>query len=244
MAPAARPLHKPPAHDPVTDMSMSRSETSLPPGDAPPAAVSPRGPVAGPAAAVDEQRPFYSQPLRSEFPLSNKLARLGWGVVSAVLFRLSPVPCFGWRRALLRAFGGRIAPTALVYPSARIWAPWNLTMEAGAALGPEVHCYDVGPVHIGVDATISLRTFLCGASHDISHPARPLVIGAIHVKRGAYVFAESFIGTGVTVGEGAVVSARAVVVRDVADYDVVSGNPARVVGRRRLSAPESEPSAG
>jgi len=186
--------------------------------------------------------PFYTEPLRSEFPLSNKLARLAWGVVQAVLFRPSPVPCFGWRRALLRAFGGRIAPTALVYPTARIWAPWNLTMEAGAALGPEVHCYDVGPVRIGVDATISLRTFLCGASHDISHPARPLVIGAIHVHRGAYVFAEAFIGTGVTVGEGAVVSARAVVVRDVGGYDIVSGNPARVVGRRHL--PAAEPPRG
>jgi len=196
------------------------------------------------SAAGDDSRPFYTEPLRSEFPLSHKLARLAWGVVAAVLFRLSPVPCFAWRRALLRAFGGRIAPTALVYPTARIWAPWNLTMEAGAALGPEVHCYDIGPVRIGVDATISLRTFLCGASHDISHPARPLVIGAIHVKRGAYVFAESFIGTGVTIGEGAVVSARAVVVRDVGDYDVVSGNPARVVGKRHYPASAAEPPPG
>lgn len=201
-------------------------------------------PEPAPPAAADGERPFYSEPLRSEFPLANKLARLAWSLVSAVLFRLSPVPCFAWRRALLRAFGGRIAPTALVYPSARIWAPWNLTMEAGSALGPEVHCYDVGPVRLGVDATISVRTFLCGASHDISHPARPLVIGAIHVKRGAYVFAEAFIGTGVTVGEGAVVSARAVVVRDVADYDVVSGNPARVVGQRRINAAEPAPPAG
>jgi putative colanic acid biosynthesis acetyltransferase WcaF len=241
MAAAASPSRQPSAKNPVTDTSMSRSEIFLPPGNLPPAAASRRDPVAEPAGAA-EQRPFYSHPLRSEFPLSNKLARLGWGVVAAVLFRLSPVPCFGWRRALLRAFGGRIAPTALVYPTARIWAPWNLTMEAGAALGPEVHCYDVGPVRIGVDATISLRTFLCGASHDISHPARPLVIGAIHVHRGAYVFAEAFIGTGVTVGEGAVVSARAVVVRDVGGYDIVSGNPARVVGRRHL--PAAEPPRG
>jgi len=224
------------AHDQPTDTSPPRAGHAGQSG----AAVHP-APFAE-SSVVDDERPFYTVPLRSEFPLSQKLARLAWGVVAAVLFRLSPVPCFAWRRALLRAFGGRIAPTALVYPTARIWAPWNLTMEAGAALGPEVHCYDVGPVRIGVDATISLRTFLCGASHDISHPARPLVIGAIRVERGAYVFAESFIGTGVTVGEGAVVSARAVVVRDVGAYDIVSGNPARVVGRRHF--PTAEPPQG
>jgi acetyltransferase-like isoleucine patch superfamily enzyme len=43
---------------------------------------------------------------------------------------------------------------------------------------------------------------------------------------------------GVTVGEGAVVAARAVVVRDVAAGDVVAGNPARTVSKRRLDPAE------
>jgi putative colanic acid biosynthesis acetyltransferase WcaF len=55
------------------------------------------------------------------------------------------------------------------------------------------------------------------------------------LERGAYVFADAFIGMSVTVGEGAVVAARAVVVRDVAAGDVVAGNPGRVVGTRRLA---------
>jgi putative colanic acid biosynthesis acetyltransferase WcaF len=201
-----------------------------------PSAMQPEQPIpVDPTAGPDDGLPrFYASAYRSELPLGNKLARVAWGVVYLLLFRFSPTPCFGWRRLLLRAFGARIARTAKVYPSARIWAPWNLTMEAGAVVGPEVYCYSVGPIELGVDSTTSYRTFLCTASHDIHDPARPLVIGRIRLERGAYLFADAFIGMNVTVGEAAVVAARAVVVRDVGPYDVVAGNPARVVGRRRL----------
>lgn len=190
------------------------------------------GDGAGTAAGVEQG--FYPSEYRSELPLTNKVGRVAWGLVYWILFRPSPVPLHFWRRLLLRGFGGRIAGNAKVYPSARIWAPWNLTMERGSCLGPEVYCYSVGQVLLGVDTTVSFRTFLCTASHDIHDPARSLVVGPIRLERGAYVFADAFIGMNVTVGGGAVVAARAVVVRDVAAGDVVAGNPCRVVGTRRL----------
>jgi virginiamycin A acetyltransferase len=43
---------------------------------------------------------------------------------------------------------------------------------------------------------------------------------------------ESLVMPGVTIGDGAVVAARAVVTRDVPPYAIVAGNPARVVRRR------------
>jgi putative colanic acid biosynthesis acetyltransferase WcaF len=182
-------------------------------------------------------RNFYSAPYRSALSTSNRAGRLLWGIGRLLLFRFTPTPFFGWRRAILRVFGARIADGVHVYPSTRIWAPWNLVMERGSCLGPEVYCYNVATVHLGIDSTVSFRAFLCSASHDIRHPERPLVTGPIRLERGAYVFADAFIGMNVTLGEGAVVAARAVVVKDVAAQDVVGGNPARVIGRRDLLSP-------
>jgi putative colanic acid biosynthesis acetyltransferase WcaF len=189
------------------------------------------------SASDPAERPFYAGEYRTALPMSNRLARAAWGVVAATLFRLSPIPLFGWRRTLLRLFGSTVASSAKVYPSTRIWAPWNLVMDRGSCLGPEVYCYNVALVHLGVDSTASFRAFLCTASHDIHHPERPLVSAPIRLERGAYVFADAFIGMNVTVGEGAVVAARAVVVKHVAPDDVVGGNPARVIGRRNLTPP-------
>jgi len=51
----------------------------------------------------------------------------------------------------------------------------------------------------------------------------------IHICRGAWIGAYSIILKGVRVGVGAVVGAGSVVTRDVPDYTIVAGNPAKVV---------------
>ena len=57
------------------------------------------------------------------------------------------------------------------------------------------------------------------------------------VKRRASIGSNATIMAGVTIGEAALVGAGAVVTADVADYAIVAGVPARVIGdvRKRLS---------
>lgn len=51
----------------------------------------------------------------------------------------------------------------------------------------------------------------------------------ILIKRGAWIGTRSIILKGITIGEGAIVGAGAVVTHDVPDWSVVSGNPAKVL---------------
>ncbi len=67
-----------------------------------------------------------------------------------------------------------------------------------------------------------------------------------HVKRRAAIGSNVTIMAGVTIGESALVGAGAVVTRDVADYSIVAGVPARVVGDvrdRRRPKLEPEPNS-
>ena len=52
---------------------------------------------------------------------------------------------------------------------------------------------------------------------------------SILIKRGAWIGARSIILKGVTIGEGAIVGAGAVVSRDVPDWSIVVGNPAQIL---------------
>lgn len=162
----------------------------------------------------------------------NRLGRVVWGAVWLLLYRLSPRPLHAWRRLLLRLFGARVGRGAHPYPSAKIWAPWNLDMGSGSCLADDVDCYCVDRVTLGAHATVSQYSYLCTASHDFEDPAMPLVTAPIVIGAKAWVAADVFVGPGVTVGEGAVVGARASVFRDVPPWTVVAGNPAAAMRQR------------
>jgi putative colanic acid biosynthesis acetyltransferase WcaF len=166
--------------------------------------------------------------------LRNRLARLVWGIVWLLLYRPSPRVCHFWRSFLLRLFGAKIARGVRVYPTAKIWAPWNLEMEEFSCLGADVDCYSVAPIRIESYATVSQYVFLCSASHDFEHPDFPLIFSPIVVGTRAWVAARAFVGPGVTIGAGAVVGATSSVYRDVEPWTVVGGNPARFIRRRMM----------
>lgn len=140
----------------------------------------------------------------------------------------------GWKRCLLRLFGAKIAKTAAVYSSAKVYYPANLTMDDYACLASDVDCYNVAPIHIGKFATVSQGAMLCTASHDITSPNHELITAPIIISDQAWVAAGAFVGMGVNIGEGAVVGARAAVFKGVNPWDVVGGNPAKFIKKREI----------
>ena len=85
------------------------------------------------------------------------------------------------------------------------------------------------------------RPFLLSAGHprapllDPREPARPITL-----HDNVWIGFDVCILPGVTIGEGAVVGARSVVVRDVPAYTVAAGNPARPL-RALARSGESQP---
>lgn len=56
--------------------------------------------------------------------------------------------------------------------------------------------------------------------------------GDTHIKDGAWLGMRAMIMPGVTIGEGAVVAAGSVVIKDVPPYSIIGGNPAKVIKKR------------
>jgi putative colanic acid biosynthesis acetyltransferase WcaF len=159
------------------------------------------------------------------------IRRVLW-TFSQPLFRFSPRPFFAWRRFLLRCFGGKIGRGVHVYPSATIYFPWNLEAGDESAIGEGALIYNLGHVTLGERVTISHRAHLCAGTHDHTKLDFPLLRPPIVIGSEAWICADAFVGPGVTVGEGAIVGARAVAMKDVRTRAIVIGNPAHEIKQR------------
>ncbi len=160
--------------------------------------------------------------------------RVLWGVLALPLFRFSPRVFFGWRRALLRAFGARIGREVHIYNTAHIYMPWNIEVGDWSSIGEHAFIYNLGKVTIGTRATISYRAHLCSGTHDYGSPSLPLLKPRIIIGDQAWICTDAFIGPGVRIGNGAIVGARSVVIKDVSPMAVVAGNPAKFIKARSL----------
>ncbi|MCR1025186.1 putative colanic acid biosynthesis acetyltransferase [Cellulophaga baltica] len=172
---------------------------------------------------------------RHKFSITNKVGRVAWGITYVILFKpFKPRFLRKWRTFILRLFGAKASWNCNISASARIWAPWNLEIGEFATIGPYVDCYNQGFITIEKNATISQKSYLCASSHDYTSKYHNLYLDPIIIKEKAWVAADSFIGPGVTIGEGVVVGARAAVFKDVDPWTVVGGNPAKFIKKREI----------
>jgi len=158
--------------------------------------------------------------------LSNKVIRSLWRFVWLLFYRPTPRIFHWWRCNLLRLFGAKIGKSVHPYPSSQIWAPWNLEMGDSSCLSEGVDCYCVDKIFIGSHTTVSQYSFLCTASHDYTQKDMPLVTAPIIIGNRVWITADVFVGPGVTIGDGVVVSARSSVFGDIPPWTVARGNPA------------------
>ncbi|GHA85133.1 colanic acid biosynthesis acetyltransferase WcaF [Algimonas arctica] len=160
------------------------------------------------------------------------LGRLIWELVRTPVFAWSPRPLWFWRRTILRIFGAKIGPGVRIFSSVKIAIPWNLTIGEYAAVGDGAILYSLGTIEIGPSTTISQYAHLCAGSHDHQRSDFPLAKLPIKIGAEAWVCADAFIGPGVSVGNRAIVGARAVAMRDINNSAIMVGNPATQIGTR------------
>lgn len=164
--------------------------------------------------------------------LKDKIYRKLWWIVAIFLFCPATSKFFNfWRIFLLKLFGAKIGKGSVVYSSSKVLSPWNLEIGDFSVIGPNVELH-IDKTIIGSYVTVSQGAYLCSGSHDIRYLNKPFISSPIHINDYAWIAAEAFVGPGVTVHEGAVVGARAVVMKDVPAWKVAGGNPAKIIKDR------------
>jgi acetyltransferase-like isoleucine patch superfamily enzyme len=104
--------------------------------------------------------------------------------------------------------------------------------------GPYSVVYGHGGVEIGAHTLIAMHCCIVAANHTVPPPGelirfKPDVPLPIKIGCDAWLGAGVKVLGGVTIGDGCIVGAGAVVTGDLPPYSIAIGMPARVVGQRK-----------
>jgi acetyltransferase-like isoleucine patch superfamily enzyme len=142
------------------------------------------------------------------------------------------VPSHHVRRWAYQFLGLRYPANAVIYGGAEVRHPKNIRIGEGTIIGNGAILDGRLGLTIGKRVNFSTGVWIWTVQHDYRSPdfgdsGGPVVIGDY-----AWISCRVVILPGVTIGEGAVVAAGAVVTTDVAPYSVVGGIPAKLIARR------------
>jgi len=160
-----------------------------------------------------------------------------WWLVQDWLIRLSPQFMYGWRRFLWRLFGATLGEGVLIRPTARVTFPWKVKVGAHSWIGDNAELYSLGAIEIGENAVVSQQCYLCAGTHDHTRIDFPLVAAPIRIGDQAWLAAGCFVAPGVTIGRGAIIGARSLVLEDMPPATICAGHPAKPVKPRPAATP-------
>jgi len=137
-----------------------------------------------------------------------------------------------WRAQRLRNQGAKIDAPVFFSPGKWIGQKGNLNIGKGSFIGRvEVQLHE--SVTIGERVIISDGVRLLTGTHDVQDMDFALRKQSIRIGDYAWIGTSALVLPGVKIGTGAVVGAGSVVTRDIPDYGIAVGNPARCTGKSR-----------
>jgi|SRR5450432_1093642 len=169
------------------------------------------------------------------FSLRNRILRAIWNIFYVIFFKFSPKPFHSWRSFLLRLFNAKVGKGVHIYPGVKIWAPWNLELEDECCVANGAILYSQNKIFLGQRSIISQGVHICTGTHDYTKKGHPLISFPIYIGAKSWIAAEAFIHPGISIGEGTVIGARAVVTKNMPPWMICSGNPCRPIKERIIT---------
>ena len=133
-----------------------------------------------------------------------------------------------WYSLAKELFHGHVGENTLIFGQLTAVLPKNVTIGSGCTIMDGCVMMGAGGITIENNVLIGAQVKLISNNHDIYD--RPvLTVKPVLIKEGAWIGAGVSILPGVTVGKYAVVGTNSVVTKDIPDYAVAVGIPAKII---------------
>lgn len=144
------------------------------------------------------------------------------------------IPLMGARLWFYRVFGVAFEEPATTSLMLACWmhAPRGISIGARSSIGPYCLLDGRGGISIGRDVNVSGFARLITGTHDVRSPTFAGSFAPVVLRDRVWVATGATVLAGVTMGEGSVAAAGAMVVTDVDPFTMVAGVPAKPVAER------------
>ena len=133
-----------------------------------------------------------------------------------------------WFFLMRKLFHNQIGNNSIIYNQLTVVRPNNVKIGNNVIIMNGVLMMSAGGITIEDQVFIEPKVKLISNNHDF-YERDVLTCKPILIKKGALIKAGSSILSGITVGEYSIVETDSVVTKDVPDYAIVGGNPAKMI---------------
>lgn len=144
------------------------------------------------------------------------------------------IPSHLIRNTIYRVAGVKIGKGSTFHMWANFFQPKNIEIGNGTIIGDHVFLDGRDKIVIGDNVDIASQVLIYNSEHKLSDPNFTASYGKVRIEDYVFIGPRVTILPGVKIGTGAVVGAGAVVTKDVEDYKIVGGVPAKIIGERPL----------
>lgn len=143
------------------------------------------------------------------------------------------IPIHFVRHLFYRFAGVSIGRGSTVHMWANFFNPKNISIGKDTIVGNNIFLDGREKLTIGDHVDIASEVMIYNSEHDLESREFKAISEPVIIKDYVFIGPRAIILPGVTIGKGAVIAAGAVVTKDVPDFAIVGGVPAKVIGERK-----------
>lgn len=155
-----------------------------------------------------------------------------------IIHIVGSIPSHNIRRFFYSLAGIKIGKGSTIHMGARFYNPANIKIGEDSIIGEGVVLDGRGELSIGNHVAIASDVMIYNAEHDIHDEYFSPRIEKVTIHDYVFIGPRAIILPGITLGKGSVVAAGAVVTKDVSEFEIVGGVPAKPIGTRKHKDPQ------
>lgn len=149
-----------------------------------------------------------------------------------ILHLIGHCPSHHIRRFFYRLAGIKIGSGSTIHTGARFYNPSKISIGKDSIIGEYAVLDGRDKLIIGDHVDIASEVMIYNSQHDIENENFKAVCEPVTIGDYVFIGPRAIILPGINIGKGAVVAAGAVVTKNVNDFNIVGGVPAKVIGER------------